>query len=98
LGGALTRIFVQDRKFEDRETQKTKRGRRSAMPVEPGPTRGRASGRVTRQTASRNKRSQGKDSLLEQDDDDTLSVTTDGYDIFRDPPKPSPSKSRLATL
>lgn len=78
-------ITSQDRKLEEHDAHKPKRGRRSAAAAASGPARTRATTRVTRQTAARNKRTR-------QDDKGGVSGSADGYDIFRDPPKPSPSK------
>ncbi|KAK4034809.1 hypothetical protein C8A01DRAFT_18455 [Parachaetomium inaequale] len=79
-----------DRKFEDRDVPKPKRGRRSAAAAPSGPVRTRASTRLTRQTTSRSKRTQ-------QDDNDGVSGSVDAYDIFRDPPKPTKSVSYAST-
>ncbi|EAQ92836.1 hypothetical protein CHGG_01071 [Chaetomium globosum CBS 148.51] len=71
-----------DRKFEDCDVPKPKRGRRSAATAASGATRTRNSTRLTRQAASRNRRTR-------HDDNVEVSGSVDNYDIFRDPPKTS---------
>ncbi|AEO53879.1 hypothetical protein MYCTH_43484 [Thermothelomyces thermophilus ATCC 42464] len=79
-----------DRKFEDRDAPKPKRGRRSTTAASAtatsGPARRRSSARLARQAPSRNKHAQ-------QGDNSELSVSVDSYDVFRDPPKLSPART-----
>ncbi|KAK4132313.1 hypothetical protein BT67DRAFT_85604 [Trichocladium antarcticum] len=87
-----------DRKFEERDTHRRKRGRLSAASAAPDPSRQRtATTRVTRQMASRIKSAMEGDPLPEDDDNGSSRISshshgsTETYDIFRDPPKPSPA-------
>ncbi|KAK4248474.1 hypothetical protein C7999DRAFT_13564 [Corynascus novoguineensis] len=77
-----------DRKFEDRDAIKPKRGRRSTTSAGAGSgtTRRRTSTRLARQPPSRNRRAQ-------QHDNDEIAGSVEGYDIFRDPPKLSPART-----
>ncbi|KAK3300834.1 uncharacterized protein B0H64DRAFT_24680 [Chaetomium fimeti] len=75
-----------DRKFEDCDAPKPKRGRRSAAAVASGTVRTRASARLTRQTTSRSRRTR-------HDDNVEVSGSVDSYDIFRDPPKHSAAQA-----
>ncbi|KAL2016524.1 hypothetical protein VTK56DRAFT_3418 [Thermocarpiscus australiensis] len=71
-----------DRKLEEREAHKQKRGRRSSAIAAPEqqPRQTRSSARTTRQAASRKR--------------NPHHGSADAYDIFRDPPKASPGTAR----
>ncbi|KAK4128928.1 hypothetical protein N657DRAFT_586429 [Parathielavia appendiculata] len=75
-----------DRKLEDLDDRKPRRGRRSATTVASGRGRTRASARLTRHKAAQSRRGR-------QDDDERRSGAGDAYDIFRDPPKRSSAQT-----
>ncbi|KAK4240770.1 hypothetical protein C8A03DRAFT_12898 [Achaetomium macrosporum] len=70
-----------DRTFEEDDAPKPKRTRRATAAAAPM----RASARIARQRASRNKSNRGEN----DNDSNRLVRSIEGFDVFRDPPKPS---------
>ncbi|KAK4457902.1 hypothetical protein QBC42DRAFT_316593, partial [Cladorrhinum samala] len=87
-----------DRDLEERDNHKKKRGRRGALPAAR-----RTSTRTTRKSAALSRRDHDIDddsfNNLEEDDGNQFSShthgSTEGYDIFQDPPKRSPNTQGL---